>query len=151
MKLLLCAFALVFAALMVSNLTAGDPAKGAKFDADKLPGTWKYVSGTKDGEKMDQDRLKDQEVILTKDKLTLKSPEGMFVMKYELDAKKTPVEIKLEILEGPVGEGMKANGIIELNGDDLKLCYAPMGGDAPKTFESKQGGGFHLFVLKRGK
>ncbi|HYV36444.1 MAG TPA: TIGR03067 domain-containing protein [Gemmataceae bacterium] len=147
----LCALAMLVAALLVANLNAGDTAKGGQFDAAKLVGTWKYVSGVKDGEKMDADRFKDQELVIAKDKITLKAPDATFVMKYELDSKKTPVTIKLEITEGPFGEGMKANGIIELNGDDLKFCYAPMGGEGPKAFEAKQGSGFHFFVLKRGK
>jgi uncharacterized protein (TIGR03067 family) len=90
-------------------------------------------------------------VILTKEQLTLKADDATFEMKYDLDAKKKPIAIKLEIIKGPIGEGSKADGIIELNGDDLKLCYASMGGDAPKTFEAKEGTQVHLFTMKRSK
>ena len=50
-----------------------------------------------------------------------------------------------------VGVGSKSPGIIELKGDDLKICYAPMDSEAPKTFEAKEGSKLHLFTLKRVK
>jgi uncharacterized protein (TIGR03067 family) len=89
--------------------------------------------------------------VLTKDTFTLKSSDATFVMKYKLDTKAKPVGVSLEITEGPIGVGAKSNGIIELNGDDLKICYASDEGAAPKTFEAKEGSKYHLFVLKRTK
>jgi hypothetical protein len=73
-------------------------------------------------------------------------------MKYTLYAMSKPVGIMLEMTESPFGAGAKAEGIIEVNGDDLKLCYAAApDGKAPKSFEAKQGSGHHCFVLKRSK
>jgi uncharacterized protein (TIGR03067 family) len=125
-------------------------AQSAKFDPDKLVGKWQYVSGIKDGAKVDADNLKKQLVTFTKDKVTLKSDET-FVMKYDLDTSKKPVGIKLEMLESPFGPGAKAAGIIEVVDDQIRLCYAPMGEDMPKTFDAKEGSKLHLFVLKRAK
>jgi uncharacterized protein (TIGR03067 family) len=122
-----------------------------KLEPDKLVGTWTYVSGVKNGTKMPADDLKKGTVIITKDTFTLKSEMGKFVMKYELDPAKTPCQIKIEITEGPQGVGAKTEGIIALDNDQLKLCYPPMGGDAPKEFSAKEGSGFHLFVLKKKK
>ena len=127
-----------------------DDKKETKLDPAKLVGTWKYVSGEKDGQKLDKDHLKDQTVIITKETITLKG-EQTFVMKYELDQKKKPVAVKLTMTESPFGAGAKADGVIELDGDELKFCYAPMGGEAPKKFEAKEGSKLHFFVLKRSK
>lgn len=138
-------------AAAIYPVAAGETKKGAAFDAAKLVGTWEYVSGVKNGEKLGADHFKKQTMIIAKDKLTLKGPDATFVMKYELDAKKSPVGVKLTITESPFGAGMMANGIIEFQGDELVLCYAPMGGDGPKTFEAKEGSQFHLFKLKRAK
>jgi uncharacterized protein (TIGR03067 family) len=124
--------------------------KGGKFDAAKLEGKWQYVSGIKNGAKVDEDNLKKQVVIITKDKITLKG-DDTFVMKYELDSARKPVGIKLEMLESPFGAGAKSEGVIELKDDQLRLCYAPMGEEAPKTFDAKEGTKMHLFVLKRSK
>jgi uncharacterized protein (TIGR03067 family) len=125
--------------------------KGAgKFDPNKLVGNWDYVSGIKDGTKVDAESLKKQTVNFTKEKITLKS-DGTFVMKYDLDTAKKPVGIKLEMLESPFGAGAKAVGIIEFKGDEIRFCYNPMGEEAPKAFEAKEGSKLHLFVLKRAK
>jgi uncharacterized protein (TIGR03067 family) len=143
----LCAWAVVLAACPF-GATGQD--KEDKFDAAKLVGTWNYVSAVKDGKKMEAADLKGQTVTITKETFTLKSKDT-FVMKYVVDAKKKPIGIKFEITESPFGPGAKAEGIIELKGDELKICYAPLEGAAPKTFESKEGSRYHLFVLKRAK
>ena len=83
--------------LAVSSVAADDK---DTIDPAKMVGTWKYVSGEKNGEKVDADRLKDQTVIITKDKITLKG-EQTFVMKYTIDAKKKPAAIKMEMTESP--------------------------------------------------
>jgi uncharacterized protein (TIGR03067 family) len=123
----------------------------AKIDPQKLVGTWTYVSGERDGKKVDADNLKKGSVVITKDTITLKSEDGNFVIKYKLDAKKNPAALEMEITEGPVGVGTKTNGIITLKDDELKLCYAAMGGETPKEFTAKEGSGNHYFVLKKKK
>lgn len=133
--------------LMIGRVSAEE--KPAKFDAAKLVGDWKYATGEKNGEKANADNLKNK-VTFTKDTITLHG-EMKFVMKYELDTTKSPVEIKLEMTESPFGAGAKAIGIIMVDGDDLKMCYDPAGKESPKKFEAKEGSKVHLFVLKRAK
>jgi uncharacterized protein (TIGR03067 family) len=122
-----------------------------KFDATKLVGTWNYVSGENNGNKVDADALKKGSVIITKDTITLKTEMGDFTIKYTIDAKKNPVQISMEITKAPMGEGAKATGIIELKGEQLKLCYPAMGGKTPKEFAAKKDSGLHYFVLKKKK
>jgi len=141
-----------------STSSGGDKDKGKEpaFDAAKLVGQWKYVSGEKGGAKVDEKSLK-QAVTITKETWTLKGKDDKgadvtFVMKYELDTKKNPAGIKFTMTESPFGAGAKAQGIIELKGDDLRVCYnADDGKDAPKEFKTKDGDKMHLFVLKRTK
>jgi uncharacterized protein (TIGR03067 family) len=146
---IVCALIACFLGGAFIPLVAQDK-KAEKFDSTKLVGNWLYVSGIKNGVAVDADNLKKQTVTFTKDKITLKG-DGTFVMKYDLDTTKAPVGIKLEMLESPFGAGAKSVGIIEVKGDETRLCYAPMGEDAPKTFEAKEGSKLHLFVLKRDK
>lgn len=127
----------------------GGKGKESSFDPAKLVGNWTYVSGEKNGEKLDAKELQKQKVIITKDTWTLKNGE-LFEFKYEVDAKKNPATIKLTMTKSPFGAGMVAQGIIELKGDDLRLCYAAEG-DAPKKFDSKGESKTHLFTLKRAK
>jgi uncharacterized protein (TIGR03067 family) len=133
-------------AISVACNVRADDAK--KFDAAKLVGKWKYESGVKAGEKSPADRLAG-EVEITKDTFTLNSPDAKFVIAYKIDDKGTPVKIDLDIKEGPVKD-VKAEGIITLDGDVLKVCYVPMGsGDRPTKFESTAENKAHYFVLKR--
>ena len=132
------------------GVSAQDKDKEAKLDPAKLVGKWQYVSGIKNGDKVTGEALK-QKVTITKDKISLENGDK-FVFKYEVNASKKPATIKLEMLESPFGAGAKSEGVIEITAEDqVRLCYAPMGEAAPKTFESKEGSKMHLFVLKRAK
>jgi uncharacterized protein (TIGR03067 family) len=121
--------------------------KDDKFDAGKMVGTWTYVSVEKNGQKADNDNVKEGKVKIAKDTITLEGTGGTFVLKYKLDTTKKPVTIDLKISEGD-GEGSTAKGIIEVKGDELKLCYS-MSDQAPKKFESKEGSDDRLVILKR--
>jgi uncharacterized protein (TIGR03067 family) len=122
-----------------------------KLDPEKLVGTYTYVSGERSGDKVPEDNLKKGTVVITKDTITLKSDDASFVIKYKLDAKKTPATLEMEITEGPQGVGTKTGGIISMKGEEVKLCYAAMGGEAPKDFAAKKDSGHHYFVLKKKK
>jgi uncharacterized protein (TIGR03067 family) len=144
--------ALSAAILLLAPLNAEEKGKEeAKLDPAKLVGTWTFVSGEKEGTKVPEDNLKKITVEIAKDTITLKSDDGKFVMKYSVDTKKSPARISIEIIEGPQGKGSKAEGIIALKGDELKLCYPSMGGEAPKDFTTKKDSKLHLFVLKQKK
>ena len=123
--------------------------KPAKFDAEKVAGTYTLTAGVKDGKKHDAKDLKDLTLVVAKDTIELKSPDGTFKFGYKIDATKTPAAIDLEILDGPVGKGSKAKGIVALDGDTLKIAYHPMDGDRPKDFECKEGSGCFGFTAKK--
>ena len=123
-----------------------------KFDAKKLEGKWTYVSGKKAGEDSAKEALMGT-VEITKDKLIIPGPEGKPMnISYKLDDKETPVKIDMEILDG-MFKGGKAEGLIELKGDELKLSYAMIMGDTkrPAKLESTKDNGAFYFVLKRMK
>ncbi len=121
--------------------------KESRFDAAKLVGKWKISEGHKMGEALEKERL-NSEITFTKDEIHIPAgPEGKFIMSYKINSQKTPIEIDMEIKDGPVKEG-KASGIIELKDDTLKLCYNPMG-DRPTKFESTKDNGAFYFVMKR--
>ena len=141
----------VFAFLAAAGADEKADKEKAKMDPEKLVGTWTFVSGVKNGQKLDAEGLKKQSVTITKETLTMKSEMGDFVFKYKLDSKKSPCQVDLEITEGPVGQGSKTTGIIELKGEELKLCYAAMGGETPKEFASKEDSGNNYFVMKKKK
>lgn len=147
---ILLTFGIVLSAIVL--IAADDGKKDGKFDAGKLVGDWNYVSGTKSGETVDKNRLQGK-VTFTKDTITLPADENQkFVMAYKIDSKVSPATIDMEIKDGPVKEG-KAEGIIAVEGDELKLCYVPTfaGGKRPTKFESTKDNSAFFFVLKKAK
>ena len=138
-------------AVALAGPAAADDDK-KKADADMLVGKWKLTDGKKSGTALGDDAKKGFYEI-TKD--TIKIMDGtndkpVFVMKYTLDAKASPVAIDVEITEGPVPDvkGSKAKGIVEVKGDEFKICYEAMGGDRPTKFDGEK---FHFFTLKKEK
>ncbi|MFO0915491.1 MAG: TIGR03067 domain-containing protein [Pirellulales bacterium] len=125
---------------------SSDAAK--KLTPEQLVGDWEYVLVEKGGEKREAKDFQNQAVKIEKETFTL-AGEGKFVMKYTLDNASDPTRIKLTITESPFGTGAETEGIIRLEGDQLKLCYAAMGEKAPQEFASPTGSGARLLVLKR--
>ena len=139
------------ALLLVSATTGADDKKA--FDAAKVAGTWSYQSGVVNGGKVDKDHLVGK-VEFTKDSITVPSgdKDKPFKMTYKINTKHTPALIDMEIKDGPVKEG-KAEGIISLEGDELKIAYvvAGSGHKRPTKFESAKDSGVFLFTLKKAK
>lgn len=147
--------AMVFCiALMIGSFVAADDKKDAKFDAAKLVGRWEYASGKKAGEEVPKDHLVGV-VTWTKDEIHIPAgPDQKFVMAYKINADKSPVQIDMEIKEGPAPAGSKASGIVALDKDELKLCYVPEMGEKverPEKFESTEKNKAFYFVMKRAK
>jgi uncharacterized protein (TIGR03067 family) len=145
-----CLLSAAFVLTLLVSAGADDKNDKDKLDPEKLVGTYTFVSGERNGDKVPEDNLKKGTVVITKDTITLKVDET-FVIKYKLDAKKTPATVELEITEGPQGVGSKSTGIIAMKGEEVKLCYPAMGGETPKEFAAKKDSGNHYFVLKKKK
>lgn len=145
----IAAFALGLGLVVCMGLATAQEKKGQKKpEALKLEGKYTLVGGKMDGTPIG-DEAKKGEYSITGDKITIKGMGITFVMGYKLDAKTTPVSIDMEILEGPEGtKGSKAQGIVEMKGDTLKLAYSIDKDKRPKDFDGKTG---HVFELKRTK
>ena len=141
------------AAILFAGVAVADDKKEApKFDATKMVGKWAITGGMKDGTKVDADKYKDTDatyVEATKDKLTLKTPEGTFEFAYKINDKASPVEVDLEITAPDMFKGAKATGIVKMDGDTMTLCYPAMGGEKPKDFEAKEKSGHYCFTMKK--
>jgi uncharacterized protein (TIGR03067 family) len=124
----------------------------AKAPAPKFVGSWVVVSGEKEGEKEPPERIKGTKVRITRDMITVidNKDKQVYAMKYKVDLEKRPHPITMTVLAGSQ-KGETAKGIIQLQGEALKLCYASRGGPAPKEFATKKGVHHILFVMKRGK
>jgi uncharacterized protein (TIGR03067 family) len=129
-----------------STLALAQDEKAAK-EPINIEGKYTLVSGKKLGAEPDAE-AKNAEYVITKDRITIKGKEATFVIAYTLSNRPTPATIDMEILDGPGGtKGSKAQGIVQKNGDELKIAYS-LDNKRPKDFEGKDG---MLFVFKKTK
>ncbi len=132
-------------ALSMSALVAA----AERFDTKKLEGSYTVVSGQRDGKALPEEEFKGSVVTFTADRVTGtdKDRKMFFASTYTIDDSSRPYTIKMESISPKKGE--KAEGVIEIDGDTVKLCYNLPGGKAPRGFEA--GEKQHCFVLKRMK
>jgi uncharacterized protein (TIGR03067 family) len=152
MKRVASVIALGFALGIVVAVGSAFPGDDAKLDPAKLAGDWTYVEGKKEGTAIEKDHLQGV-VKVDKTKFTIPGEPGqVFVMSYKLDGAKNPAEIDITIDDAPIKEaiGSTSKGIVSVDGDTMKLCYAPVGA-RPTAFESTAENKTHSFVLKRAK
>ncbi len=129
-------------------LTAGGDDAVQK-DRKQMAGTWQVISYEKDGNKAPPDQLAK----------TTFSADGKFVVEHEgktvaagttvIDPSKTPKHSDAVFKVGDVTS--KTKGIYEVDGDNMKICYALPGKDRPTEFSAKAGSGQVLIVYKRDK
>jgi uncharacterized protein (TIGR03067 family) len=125
----------------------------AKREREKLQGVWTLVAADFAGETTPEKGAK-VSVEIKGDKYTLKvemgkeksSTEGTF--KLNPSGKRKTFDFKYEAF----GRKTPTEGIYELDGDNLKLCFQLFEGNPrPKEFSAKKGSGQALMVWKREK
>jgi uncharacterized protein (TIGR03067 family) len=122
---------------------------GMKDDAQKLQGTWQFVSLEVEGAKMPAAALAGSEITIRGDTFVTTSPGAVDKGTFTLDTGKKPRTIDFTFTEGPE-KGMTTWGIYELDGDTLRVCLSLRGRDRPIGFATKVGSGHALETLKRG-
>jgi uncharacterized protein (TIGR03067 family) len=124
-----------------------DAKKAEDKDAQKIEGRYELVGGEENGKEVPADRVKGAVVVITGTTIvgTDKDKKEFFTCTYTLDTAKKPWKITMTSKEPKEGE--KSEGIVEMEGNTLKICYAVPGGKTPTSFktEDKQ----NCFVLKK--
>jgi uncharacterized protein (TIGR03067 family) len=67
---------------------------------------------------------------------------------FKLDPGRSPKRIDMLLTSGQA-KGRTVKGILDVNGDTLRICYALPGRPRPTTFSSRPGSGNRLLVLRR--
>ena len=139
------------ALLLGLMLAGGVRADTAEKEFPKLHGTWIVVSAEKDGQAFDR---------ITGGKLVVKDQNFAIVTKNGTEMKgdlvlapgKKPKHIDFTHQEGLLRD-KTWQGVYELDGDELKLCYAEAdtNKDRPTEFKTAQDSGLLLIVMKRKK
>ena len=147
---------------VVSAQEKADKGEAAKKALPELQGTWLIESAVYDGNECPKELVKKSKVTFAGDKCTEKPSlvlkDGKFqlgdgyTVPVQVDNSKTPKWIDF-IVEFD-GKKTASQGIYELKGDELKICYRGSAGDGsepnrPTKFTSKAGAGLYLLVLKR--
>lgn len=112
-----------------------------------LSGTYRIISGEKNGAPEPQANIEDTVVEITRDRIVVtdRDKQETFSASYTLDATQTPWRITMVSRRAPE-ENVEAQGLIEKKGDTVRLIYALPGGETPTEF--KTGPQQLLFVLK---
>jgi uncharacterized protein (TIGR03067 family) len=142
--------ALGVALLLVAG--AGVGASGqekGKTDADKIQGSWTFVTVEKGGVESNDDIPKEAEVVFTADKVKIQAQGKEMEIGYKLDSAKKPKHIDFLVNEG--GKEAVLKGIYALDGDTLKICFAPPGDKRPTELRSELGSSEMSVVMKRAK
>jgi uncharacterized protein (TIGR03067 family) len=128
---------------------AGDVEAKKKF-IEKLQGEWQMVKLETGGKPALEETVANWVMIFDKDTIDHRR-EGKGrkeKLTFKVDASKKP--IALDIFAGKEDE-KGVRGIIELEGDTLKICTAFHDGERPTEFVSPAGQRITLFKLKRSK
>lgn len=137
--------------LLAATLVGADgPIPDAvKQELERLQGIWQTVSVEIDGEPIRQS--------VRADRLTIKGTTFVLTTRTEtmggilrIDPTKRPRTIDTETVLGE-NKGVKAVGIYLLDGDTLRVCYAPAPRPRPTAFRTAPKSGHALVVYKRVK
>jgi RNA polymerase sigma factor (sigma-70 family) len=126
-----------------------------KTDKENILGEWKVTTVKMNGQDApgeEGEALKNSIVEFKPDKVIIKRKDGDRESTYKLDPTTKPKTIEIvHMVQGGGEEKMRC--IYKLEGDTLTICGKHSGGgdDLPTEFESKEGSGTVLMVLKREK
>jgi uncharacterized protein (TIGR03067 family) len=126
-------------------------AAGGKSAPMSLAGDYTIVAGEREGQKEPPEHIQGTAVSFTADTVTVtdKDKKETYVATYKIDAAKQPAVITMTEKTGPT-KGENARGLIEKNGNMVKLIYALPGGDMPTGFAKTKDKQL-MFVLKRNQ
>jgi uncharacterized protein (TIGR03067 family) len=145
---LLCAVG--FSASGGPGTRTGDRADLEK-EVRKFQGTWTFESSKSGGKELPAGELKGLILTFEGDKHTVKKGDEVIQAgTQKLDPSKSPKAIDVTITEGPT-KGAVLLGIYEIDGDTLKVCFAPQRKPRPTEFKSASGSQTFVNVHKRVK
>jgi uncharacterized protein (TIGR03067 family) len=141
------------AALLLAAAVARPQDEASKSDLKKMEGTWKVTLHEMEGKKTtDEENAKaDVKLVIKASKYALSiGGKEIAAGTIKLDASKKPSTIDALTTSGPQ-EGKTMQGIYEVKGDEMRVCFAQPGKERPTAFSTKEGSGHLLLGYKRIK
>jgi uncharacterized protein (TIGR03067 family) len=116
-----------------------------------MQGEWSMVSGSADGQSMQEDLRKQMKRVCKGNETTTTMGDQVFMKaKFTIDPTAKPKTIDYEMIDG-FTKGKKQLGIYEVEGDTFRSCFAKPGEKRPTEFKNEPGDGHTLSVWKRKK
>src|SRR4051794_37825448 len=122
----------VLLALSVGLLLAADAPRdnGARKELKRLGGAWGRVSGEERGKPLPPEAVKGARLVIEGDRHTVRLGDETIAGTHKVDSTRRPRAIDAADTEGRF-KGQTALGIYDLDGDQLKVCFAPPGKGRP--------------------
>jgi len=143
--LFLCAAFCLIPALAVAQRSSPN---GTEKD---LQGTWQAVDAEGNGGKLDEDKIKETQIVIDSNTLGIKPDGEGRKTTFTVDASKTPGTINLVPLDGD-RKGSIVPGIYSVQDGQLRICINIWGKDPtlrPTEFKTQPGDGCVFVTLKR--
>jgi uncharacterized protein (TIGR03067 family) len=115
-----------------------------------LQGTWQAVDGEGNGEKLDEDKIKETLIVIESNTLGIKPDGEGRKTTFTVDSSKTPGTINLIPLDGG-RKGTIVPGIYSMQDGQLRICINIWGKDftrRPTEFRTQPGDGCVFVTLK---
>lgn len=144
-------FLLLGCALALVTLTARADEEAAKKDLKALQGTWTVVAAEHDGDPLD--RIVGGVMVVKDSSFHIKTKSGTELKgDLILNPAKAPKHLDYVHQEGPLRD-KKWEGVYELKGDTLKICYAEADSEKerPTEFKTRKDSKLLFLELKREK
>jgi uncharacterized protein (TIGR03067 family) len=145
--------ALAAGAAMIGALSSGiRAAEPGQKDIVAMHGTWSVESFTLDGNNIAPEQLKNwRRIVESNNHVTWKNgAETMVELDIKFDPSQKPMTLDSTIVTGD-SKGETLLAIYELQGDELRVCFASPGKPRPMGFSSEPGSGQSLYTAKRVK
>jgi uncharacterized protein (TIGR03067 family) len=141
--------ALTLATLLGAGAAApADERPEGKPKASPLAGEYTITGGEKHGNEIPADRLEDNVVRISDRTFVVfdREKNQTYADSYRLDTTKKPWRIRMTSTRAPA-KGVKAEGLVQVDGDRVKLIYALTEGKPPTEFRTQDRQ--VLFLLKK--
>lgn len=142
---------ILLALVAIGALVAADPAKP---DKEAIAGSWRVAACELENKLLPESAFKELRYSMAADgKWKLEGGPGFPKAAggtFELDPKASPKTIDFTPSDGPF-KGKTFQGIYQLEGDELKACFAFPGKDRPKTYLTQPESGLVLEFWRRTK
>jgi uncharacterized protein (TIGR03067 family) len=138
------------AAVLLAALAVQPPgySQDRKTGAASLVGNYVIVAGEVEGKTDPPERIQGSTVHFSADRITVKDKDTkeVYVASYTVDTSHKPWHIHMKSVKAPV-VGQESHGLVQVEGDTVKLIYGTNAKDLPREFKTRKGE--NMFILKR--